>query len=156
MKTAAEILQDKDSHLISVAPDTSIIEALRIMIKNHIGGILIQEGDDIVGIWTERDLMRNSITANFDVKTAKIKDYMTTGLLSAPHTDTVYQLLDKFLGMRLRHLLIKKDGQYIGLLSIGDVIKATLQEKDIELQELNAMKSWEYYEDWKWRKKKGS
>lgn len=156
MKTAAEILQDKDSHLISVAPDTSIIEALRIMIKNHIGGILIQEGDDIVGIWTERDLMRNSITANFDVKTAKIKDYMTTGLLCAPHTDTVYQLLDKFLGMRLRHLLIKKDGQYIGLLSIGDVIKATLQEKDIELQELNAMKSWEYYEDWKWRKKKGS
>jgi len=153
MKTAAEILQDKDSHIISVSPDTTIIEALRVMIKNHIGGILIQEGDNIVGIWTERDLMRNSITANFDVKKAKIKDYMTTGLLSAPHTDTVYQLLDKFLGMRLRHLLIEKDGNYIGLLSIGDVIRATLLEKDVELKELNAIVSWEYYENWQWRKK---
>jgi CBS domain-containing protein len=153
MRTAAEILQDKDSHIISVSPDTTIIEALRVMIKNHIGGILIQEGDKIVGIWTERDLMRNSITANFDVKVAKIKDYMTTGLLSAPHSDTVYQLLDKFLGMRLRHLLIEKDGSYIGLLSIGDVIKATLQEKDAELKELNAIVSWDYYENWQKRKK---
>ena len=153
MRTAVEILQDKDSHIVSVAPDTTIIEALRVMIKNQIGGILIQEGDKIVGIWTERDLMRNSITANFDVKVAKIKDYMTTGLLSAPHTDTVYQLLDKFLGMRLRHLLIEKDGSYIGLLSIGDVIKATLQEKDAELKELNAIVSWDYYENWQKRKK---
>jgi CBS domain-containing protein len=153
MRTAAEILQDKDSQIISVTPDTTIIEALRVMIKNHIGGILIQEGDNIVGIWTERDLMRNSITANFDVKVAKIKDYMTTGLLSAPHTDTVYQLLDKFLGMRLRHLLIEKDGSYIGLLSIGDVIRATLLEKDVELRKLNAIVSWEYYENWQWRKK---
>jgi len=153
MRTATEILQDKDSQIVSVAPDTTIIEALRIMIKNHIGGILIQEGDEIVGIWTERDLMRNSITANFDVKVAKIKDYMTTGLLSAPHTDTVYQLLDKFLGMRLRHLLIEKDGSYIGLLSIGDVIRATLLEKDVELRKLNAIVSWEYYENWQWRKK---
>lgn len=153
MRTAAEILKDKDSHIISVDPDTTIIEALRVMIKNQIGGILIQEGNDIVGIWTERDLMRNSITANFDVKTAKIKDYMTTGLLSAPHTDSVYQLLDKFLGMRLRHLLIEQDGGYIGLLSIGDVIRATLLEKDVELKNLNAIVSWEYYENWQWRKK---
>ena len=156
MKTAVEILQDKDSHIISVEPDTTIIDALRVMIKNHIGGVLIQDGDNIVGIWTERDLMRNSLTADFDVKTARIKDYMTTGLLSAPHSDTVYQLLDKFLGMRLRHLLIEKDGNYLGLLSIGDVIRATLQEKDLEMQELKSMMSWEFYEDWKWRKKKGS
>ena len=76
---------------------------------------------------------------------------MTTGLKSAPASDTVYMLKDKFLGLKLRHLLIEKEGKYIGLLSIGDVIKASIQEKDQELKNLNAMVSWEYYENWRWK-----
>jgi hypothetical protein len=56
--------------------------------------------------------------------------------------------MDKFLGLRLRHLLIKKGEEYIGLLSIGDVIKASLQEKTREFEELHAVISWEYYEEW--------
>ena len=60
-------------------------------------------------------------------------------------------LKDKFLGLKLRHLLIEKEGKYIGLLSIGDVIKASIQEKDQELKNLNAMVSWEYYENWRWK-----
>jgi signal-transduction protein with cAMP-binding, CBS, and nucleotidyltransferase domain len=156
MKTAEQILQDKETDLISVTPETPITEALRLMIKNHIGAILIKDKEIIVGIWTERDLMRNTVSAGFDPQTAQIGDYMTTSLPSAPHTDTVYQLLDKFLGMRLRHLLIQKNGDYIGLLSTGDVIKASLQEKDQELKALNAIVSWEYYENWQWRKKRSS
>jgi signal-transduction protein with cAMP-binding, CBS, and nucleotidyltransferase domain len=154
MKTAEEILQEKDIEIISVSHDTSIIDALHIMIKNQIGAILIKQNDEITGIWTERDLMRNTVSANFNPQEAKIGDYMTTGLISAPHTDTVYQLLDKFLGMRLRHLLIKKEEKYIGLLSTGDVIKASLQQKDQELKDLNAIVSWEYYENWRWQPKK--
>jgi signal-transduction protein with cAMP-binding, CBS, and nucleotidyltransferase domain len=78
---------------------------------------------------------------------------MSTGLKSATHTDTVYMLKDKFLGLRLRHLLIEKEGKYIGLLSTGDIIKASLREKDLELKDLNAIVSWEYYENWRWRKR---
>ena len=78
---------------------------------------------------------------------------MTTGLLSAPHDNSCYELLDKFLGMRLRHLLITKDDKYIGLVSIGDVIKSCLQAKDDELRKLNKFVSWEYYENWRWGKK---
>jgi signal-transduction protein with cAMP-binding, CBS, and nucleotidyltransferase domain len=124
------------------------------MLKNQIGAMLVKEGDKIIGIWTERDLMRNIVSAGFDPNTAKIGDYMTTGIKSAPITDTVYMLKDKFLGLRLRHLVIEKEGQYVGLLSTGDVIKTSLQEKDQELHKLNAIVSWEYYENWRWRKKK--
>ncbi|MBN2365498.1 MAG: CBS domain-containing protein, partial [Calditrichaeota bacterium] len=72
MKTAEEILKDKDGGLITVSPDTTIVEALRIMIENQIGAILIKENDKITGIWTERDLMRNTVQGDFDPKKARI------------------------------------------------------------------------------------
>jgi signal-transduction protein with cAMP-binding, CBS, and nucleotidyltransferase domain len=153
MRTAEDIVKEKNFEIISVPPDSSINDALQLMIKNQIGAMLVKKGEEIVGIWTERDLMRNTVTAGFNPNTAKIGDYMTTGLLSAPHDNSCYELLDKFLGMRLRHLLIKKDEKYIGLISVGDVIKSCLQAKDDELRKLNKFVSWEYYENWRWRKK---
>ena len=153
MKTAEDILREKGNQIISVSPDSTIYDALRIMIENQIGAILIKQEDKIIGIWTERDLMRNTVTAGFDPKSAIISEYMSTGLKTASYSDTVYALKDKFLGLRLRHLLIEKNGEYIGVLSVGDIIKASLMEKDQELKALNSMVSWEYYENWRWKKK---
>jgi signal-transduction protein with cAMP-binding, CBS, and nucleotidyltransferase domain len=154
MKTAADILRTKTLELVYVNPETTIEEALKIMNQYNIGAILIRKDQEFVGIWTERDLMNDILSEGFNHKTAKINNYMTKGLQSAEHTETVYQLWDKFLGKRLRHLLIKKGDKYIGLLSTGDVIKASLNEKNQELRDLNAMMSWEYYENWRWTPKK--
>ena len=57
-------------------------------------------------------------------------------------------------GLRIRHLLVEKEGRPIGLLSAGDVMKATLEMKNRELKALNAMVSWDYYEDWRWKPRK--
>ena len=152
MKSAEEILYEKGTKIITVNGQTSIDNAIRTMLENKIGAIIIEDKGDVVGIWTERDLLRNVSIDKIDTGSAKIKDHMTKGIISAPHDDTVYNLIDKFLGKRLRHLLIEKNGKYIGLLSIGDVIKATLQEKTEELNDLKTMVSWDYYEDWKWSK----
>ena len=154
MKTAVEILNEKGADMICVSPDTTIFDTLNKMLESKIGAILVKDGDKIVGIWTERDLMRNAVEPGFDPKTAKIGDYMTTDLLAAPYNATVYYLKDQFLGRRLRHLLIERDGEYIGILSTGDVIRASLYEKDQELRNLNAIVSWDYYEDWRWGRKK--
>ncbi len=153
MKTAAELLMEKHQNLITVAPDTTIYDALQIMIKHNIGAILIKENDKIVGIWTERDLMKNTVQEGFDPRKALIKDYMTSELKAAQHDCRVYQIKDKFLGMRIRHILVERDGKYIGILSAGDIIRATLNEKNNELEKLNAMVGWEYYENWRWKKK---
>lgn len=149
MTTAEDIVKKKGGHIISVTADTTIHKALETMISSKVGAMLIMEEDKIVGIWTERDLMRNTVVQGFDPKSAIIGKYMVTGLQSCPHTDTVYQLMDRLLGLGLRHLLVEKDGDYIGVLSTRDVIKACLQEKTQELKDLNAMVSWEYYENWK-------
>ena len=124
------------------------------MNERRVGAILVTRNKQVVGIWTERDLMRNAIDESFDLKNALIDDFMTSNLVSAPHTDTVYNLMDKFLGRRIRHLLIEENGEYIGMLSGGDVMKCVIHEKDTELRQLNSMVSWDYYEDWKWQPEK--
>jgi len=148
MRTAEEILKLKGNRIVTVTNNSTIKDALRIMLEHKIGIILIKEDDAYIGIWSERDLMRNVIDPDFNPETALIKDYMNSNLVSAPSTTTIYELMDIFLGRYLRHLLIKKDGEYIGLLSIGDIIKEDLRHKSNELKELHAMVSWEYYEEW--------
>ena len=153
MITAEHILENKGGKIISVNIEATVAEALHVMIENKIGAILITDGEEIKGIWTERDLMKNVVTEGFYSKTSKIKDCMTTNLISSPYTDSLYQLMDKCLGKRLRHLLIEKDGKYIGLLSAGDITRAHLMKKSDELEELNKMANWDYYENWKFSKK---
>ena len=154
MRTAEEILKQKGASMVCVDHDTAICDALNVMNENRIGAILVKKEDKITGIWTERDLMKNCLHESFDPKKEKVGDHMTTNLQSAKHDDNVYELMDKFLGKRMRHLLVEKEGDYVGILSSGDVMRATMQEKDEELKKLNAMVSWDYYENWKWEKSK--
>jgi signal-transduction protein with cAMP-binding, CBS, and nucleotidyltransferase domain len=82
---------------------------------------------------------------------------MTPGVKFAAHTDSAYELMDKFLGLRLRHLLglrlrhllVDKKGEFIGLLSVVDVMRTALQEKTREFEELHTVATWEYYEEWR-------
>ncbi len=151
MKTANDMIQEKGGDILCVTEGTLVLDALKQMNARKVGAIMVTRDGKPVGIWTERDLMRNTLDAAFDPKTARIEDYMTRDLIFAPYTDTVYNLMDKFLGLRVRHLLIEKDGKTIGMVSSGDVMKASIQEKDGELKQLNSMVGWDYYENWCWR-----
>ncbi len=151
MKTAHEMIQEKGGEILSVPEGTVVMEALEKMNAGSVGAIMVTRNQMPVGIWTERDLMRNMLDAAFDPHKTRIEDVMTKNVIFTSHTDTVYNLMDKFLGLRLRHLLIKKDGETIGMLSSGDVMKACIQEKDAELKQLNSMVGWDYYENWCWR-----
>ena len=151
METAKNMLADKGREIVSVPVGTTLFATLEKMNQNKVGAILVTRDDKIIGIWTERDLMQDVIQEGFDLKSALIEEYMTTHLVSAPHTDTVFNLMDKFLGLRIRHLLIEEDGNIIGLVSGGDVMKSVIHEKDADLKQLKSMVSWDYYEDWKWK-----
>jgi len=153
MYTAEDMINSKSHDIISTSPDSTVADALKIMLDNKIGAIAIKDGDNYVGIWTERDLMKNVVTEGFFSKTSKIKDFMSTDLKTANHDESVFALQDKFLGKRIRHLFIKKDEKIVGILSTGDVIKAILNDKNKELKELNAIVNFDYYENWKFEKK---
>ena len=148
MKTAEDIVNDKQRDIVSISWDQTVHQTCRKMSATGIGAIVIEKDDEYVGIWSERDLLRNICNEEFDPKTAKIGDYMSAPLQSAPHSTRIYKLEEMFLGLFLRHLLIEKDGEYIGMLSIGDVLRAGLLEKARQFQELNEFVSWDYYENW--------
>ena len=135
MKTAGDIVRENRRKVVCTSTEATVHEALTEMVDKKIGAIIVREGETYVGIWTERDVM-------------------VTDLKSVPADTPVIKLLDKFLGLRIRHLLVEEDGEYVGLISSGDAIKADLVAKAHELEELNAMVSWDYYEDWGWQKKK--
>ena len=81
---------------------------------------------------------------------------MQSKLHSANFDTSVEQLEEMFLGLYIRHILIKKQDRFIGLLSIGDVLRASLLDKDKQIKKLNSIASWQYYENWGWdRKKRG-
>lgn len=148
-RTAKDILKDKGGHMVTINSDATVYQALLVMTQNKVGSIVVEEEEKIIGIWTERDLMFRALEEGFDPKTARLKDNMSENIISANAEEQAYQLYDKFLGRRIRHLLIEEGGEYIGLVSVGDVMKANLQQKTEEFEELSHMVSLEYYENWK-------
>ena len=148
-RTARDILKEKGGHLVTVNADATVFQAVTVMTQKRVGAVVVVEEEKIVGIWTERDLMFRVLEEGFDAKTARLNDNMSVNLITANVEEHAFQLYDKFLGRRIRHLLIEDGGEIIGLLSVGDVMKANLQEKSEEVDELNHMVSLEYYENWK-------
>jgi len=155
MKTAEDILSEKTRRLISVPYDTPIFESVQQMVSQKIGAILVEKEGTLVGIWTERDFLRNSIEEGFDPKRDKIGDHMVSPLISVSMDTPLVKLQEMFIGLFIRHILIKEDETYIGMLSIGDVMRCLMLEKDHQIKELNKIASWEYYENWGWHHKHG-
>jgi CBS domain-containing protein len=150
MKTAKEMVQEKGGDIVCVPVGTTVFEALQKMCRHKVGAILVLRDEKVAGIWTERDLLIHIVEADFDPKAARIEDYMTIDLIFARHDETLYELMDKFLGLHIRHLPVKENDRFIGLISSGDVMKAAISAKTAELEKLNAMVGWEYYENWRW------
>lgn len=153
MKTAGDILNEKKRDMVAVRPEQTLREALERMQVNRIGAILAKRAEKIVGIWTERDLARDVLKPGFDIGSARVEDHMTTQLFTAPEDTPLLKLQEMFLGLFVRHILITRRRKAVGLLSIGDVLRASLLEKDTQIKELNAVASWEYYENWGWDRK---
>ena len=154
MNTAEDIVSDKNMQILTVSHDETVQRTCQMMVENRIGAVVVEKNDEFVGIWTERDLLRNIANEGFDPHTAKVGDYMSSPIHAAPHNTHLHKLEEMFLGLFVRHLVVEKEGRYIGFISIGDVLRAGLLEKDRKFKEINALVSWDYYEDWKWGRKK--
>jgi CBS domain-containing protein len=154
MKTAEDIIAEKGSEAVCVSKEQTLLDAIQLMNEKKIGAILVKEGDDLIGIWTERDYLRNSGDPDFNPQKVKVGDYMSSPLHFADYDANLTQLEEMFLGLYLRHLPVQKNGNFIGMVSIGDVLRANLLEKDSKIKELNSLASWQYYENWGWDRKK--
>ena len=136
MKTAEDILKDAGTGFIAVSPETTVHEAVKILDENKIGALLIWKNNKIIGIWTEQDLLHALVDSGFDPVTVAIKDCMTAGFGFVSHTASIYNLLDMFRASNLRHLIVTKDGNSLGLISTEDVYKAGIIETSKDYKSL--------------------
>lgn len=134
----AELINRSPDTLLTVAADASVAEAIKIMHDNHVGSVIIPSDRGVpLGIITERDVMRLCAQGRgCELEDLKVQDHMTANVVCASAHDTVDEALNLMTQRRFRRLPIVDDDQLLGLLSIGDLVKAKLQETAQEAEAL--------------------
>ena len=136
MDTKIQILLDRKGHdVYSIQADRTVYEAITQMDAQNVGGLIVKEGEKVVGIVTERDYMRKVILRHRSSKETAVEKIMTRNLVSITPDHTVKDAMTLVTENRCRHLPVFKDGQLDGILSIGDLVKSiiTNQESEIHL-----------------------
>ena len=136
MKTANEILEKKGREIWSVGPHESVYDALKLMADKRIGAVLVMDGDKPVGILTERDYARKVALEGRTSREAKVSDLMTRRVLCAAPDRTVEECLALMTDKRARHIPILDHKRVVGMISIGDAVKAIIAEQQFEIERL--------------------
>ncbi|MBA4136531.1 MAG: hypothetical protein C0518_04365 [Opitutus sp.] len=117
----ATLLQHKGGAVRTVPVSVSVAEAVKEMNRHKIGCVLVMDGARLAGVFTERDVLTRVVAADLDPKSTPITRVMTGNVLTVAPETSVQQMMDTFAEKRCRHMPVVKDGQVIGLISIGDV-----------------------------------
>ena len=136
MKTARDILESKGSEVWSIEPDRSFFDALKLMADKDVGAVLVMTGDKPVGIVTERDYARKVALEGRTSREAQVQDLMTRRVLCAPPDRTIEECLALMTDKRARHIPIVDKKRVVGLISIGDAVKAVIAEQQFEIDRL--------------------
>ena len=130
-----DILAVKGSRVVTITEDTSVFDAMLVFAANRIGSLIVEDQKtNIQGILCARDVLMATLNHLEEIKTIKIKNIMTTELIVASENDDLDYVRAVMTKNRVRHLPIIDDGQMKGLISIGDVVNAQVEEKDVELR----------------------
>ena len=135
MRTVGELIQGKAFYTAN--SDQSVYEIARYMAEKDIGAVPILQDNRLVGIFSERDIIKRVIVAGKDVRTTSIKEVMTTELVVAQSNEEIAQVLEKMQKNRCRHMPVVVGDRLTGFLSLRDLLSADLEEKDAQVQQLN-------------------
>ena len=138
MSTVADILKSKsNSAVVSVRPEHSVFEALRLMAEKGIGAVLVMAGKDVQGIFTERDYARKLVLQGRASNQTLVRDVMTCNVLCVRPSQTTEECMAIMTENRLRHLrVVDEAGQLFGLVSIGDLVKEIISQQQFEIEQL--------------------
>ena len=133
-----DVLKAKGQAVWSVAPLAAVIDAVAVMNDHRIGAVMVLEGDSPIGILSERDVLVRVVAAERDPKTTRVRDVMTTRLHTASADDLVLDVMQLMTERRCRHVPVMEGDHLVGLVSIGDLTKATQERLRQEVRELSS------------------
>jgi CBS domain-containing protein len=136
MYTVRHLLEEKGNKVWTISPQATAFEALEIMAEKNIGAVLVLEGDKIHGIFTERDYARKVVLQGKTSKTTKVGELMTSEVLYISPEDTMETCMALMTEKRARHLPVLDGSKLVGVVSIGDVVKAVISDREFKIREL--------------------
>lgn len=136
MRTAYDIIQYKGGNVWSVSPSDTVLHALGVMAEHEIGAVLVLEGERIAGILTERDYARKVVLAGRSSKESPVGDVMTSAVICVSPDRTTDECLALMTDKRVRHLPVVDHKALIGMVSIGDLVRATIAEQEHVIEQL--------------------
>jgi len=138
MSTIREVLDRKGGTVLTVTSRVSVLDAIETMSEANIGAIVIQDGEVPDGIFTERDYLRKIALQGRSSRETVVADVMSSPLITVPPTESTRVAMETMTECRCRHLVVMADEKMVGIVSLGDLVKHMLQEKEAEVEQLSS------------------
>ena len=136
MQTIKQLLETKGSDILTIDPDSTVYDAIKLMADHQVGSLLVMDKEKLLGIITERDYSRNVILKGKSSRDTLVKDIMITNILCVQPEKSVEECMALMTDKHVRHLPVIQNSNVIGIISIGDLVKAIISEQKFMIEQL--------------------
>ena len=136
MRLVKHLLEDKGGAIHAIEPDEPVLDAIRLMADKYIGALLVMKGSQLLGIVSERDYARKVILKGRSSADTPVREIMSASVLTVAPGDSVNHCMKLMTDRRVRHLPVVDDGRVLGVVSIGDLVKAVIEDQAQELEHM--------------------
>jgi len=136
MSTIKSVLDGKQNRILSIAPDDSVLNVIKMMATNNVGSIIVLDNDVLAGIVTERDYSRKVYLVGKSSPNTKVKEIMSTRVICVRPEQTVNECMAIMTDKKIRHLPVIEKNQVIGMVSIGDLVKHVISDQQFVIDQL--------------------
>ena len=136
MRSVRQLLESKPSEVFSIGPDAPVIDAIRLMAEKRVGAVLVCDNGRLVGILSERDYARKIVLQGRSSSDTPVRAIMTSDVISVGLGDTADHCMQLVTQRRIRHLPVVQGDEVLGVVSIGDLVKAVIEDQRLELDQL--------------------
>lgn len=137
MTYVKDLLKSKSQEIQSVSPDATVYDALKLMSEKEIGALIVMEGEKVVGIISERDYARKIILRGKTSKETLVREIMTSDLIKVKPENSVEECMILMTGKHVRHLPVFDQEKFVGIISIGDVVKSIISKQEMLIDQLS-------------------
>jgi CBS domain-containing protein len=138
MSKVSQILERKGGRVVAVSKDAPVLEAIRLMAEHHIGAVLVMDGEELVGIASERDYARKVILQGRSSSDTPVSLVMSAPVICVTPADSIADCMSIMTERHMRHLPVLDGGRLVGVVSIGDLVKELIEEQKQEITYLQA------------------
>ena len=136
MRSVRQLLEAKAPEVFAIGPDAPVVDAIRLMAEKRIGALLVMQSGKLAGIVSERDYARKVVLQGRSSSDTPVRDIMTAQVVTIALDDTAEHCMQLVTDRRIRHLPVVEGGHVLGVVSIGDLVRAVIEDQQLELDQL--------------------